>query len=188
MRRTISNLSREFMISRPSIYRIMERLGISKQGQKELSPVEWDALIREIGSRSGTSTVASHPGVNQSKQNRHANNFNTDTEAINSFIRICEAKKTSDREDAATVWNRLKAARQEFDYNKQLITMFQYDTNMYYRENGKLTTFSTNGQAVAIPSIAGLEKYVKLNIALSKLISELETDLDLEEGGGDDPF
>jgi len=90
--------------------------------------------------------------------------------------------------DTATMRMRLSAAKQEFDFNKMLITMFQAEANKYFRETGGTTMMSHNGAMVSIPAIVNLEKYVKLNIAVSKLVSELESDLDIDEDDLSDPF
>ena len=178
MLRTISNLSREMKVSRPSIYTIMERLEIKKPGQKELTPIEWDALRRALSARGGVGGTDAPPvAVTQSAN-----------EVVNDIAKLASDGITSATVDAATMHLRLSAAKQEYDFNKKLITMFQHETDMHFASTGKLTVVRSNGALALIPALVSLEKYLKLNISLSRLISDLEGDLDLDEDGGEDPF
>lgn len=178
-RRTISNLSRELKVSRPRIYRAIDRLGIEKKAGGEYPLNEWEALKQELTSTAGVS-----------RQKRQ------DANAIKQTSKAAlreEAAKTKDAAvisgvAASTLQVRLDMAKQEYDYNRMMISVFQAETDVYVMEHGRTTIMSHNGSLAAIPSITNLEKYVKLNIALSKLISDLESDLDLSADGEGDPF
>ena len=157
----------------------MEYLGIKKQGHKELSLVEWNALKQHLAAH--TEGVCNERNIVDIPAHADVKQSDTKDEVL-----LCE--KISGTIDIATMRLRLTAAKQEYDYNKLLITMFQAETDQYFEENRKVTTTARNGAITVIPSIVNLEKYIKLNIALSKLISDLEGDLNLEEEGGENPF
>jgi len=178
-RRTISNLSREMKVSRPRIYRALERLGIEKKAGDEYPLAEWELLKKELATTS--------------KDNKQKL---TDADNVDRAVKggskkakneIMKSTKLKDVEQG-TLRLRLQNAKQEYDYNRELIMVFQRETDEYAAMFGKTTMRTNNGTEAAIPSIVNLEKYIKLNISLSKLISDLEGDLDLEDGEEDDPF
>ena len=172
MRRTISNLSREIKVSRPCIYRAIKRLSIENKGG-ELSPDEWERLKTELSS-----------AANVNKQKKADAKKIELTEPI---VHNVQSTKISDI-DASSLKERLACAKQEYDFNRGMITMFQAEASAYFEVEGKTTMQAHNGSMSTIPAVVNLEKYVKLNIALSKLINDLENDLDMEVDGGDDPF
>ena len=157
----------------------MAYLGIEKQGHKEMSLVEWNALKQQLNT---------HAESEYKRRNIIDNFTNDDEEQCDMRNEEHFNEKLSDTTDVATMKLRLTAAKQEYDYNKSLITMFQAETDQYFEKNRKVTTTARNGAITVIPSVVNLERYIKLNIALSKLISELEGDLNLEEEGGENPF
>ena len=91
--------------------------------------------------------------------------------------------------ETATLRERLKNAKQEYDYNRRLVDMFQSEIDSFYLENGRTFVVMKNNAVAAIPAIANLDKYIKLNISLAKLIGDIEADLDLEvDSDGDNVF
>jgi len=171
MRRTVSNLSREMMVSRPTIYKALERLGINKRTGGEFTAGEWERLKTGISCSS----------ENNKKKKTDAGKVANTKAAKNDGVYISGT-------DAATLKERLNFAKLEYDYNRNLIVLFQDEASAYIKEEGRTTMMSHNGTATSIPAVVNLDKYIKLNISLSKLISELENDLDMEVDVGDDPF
>ena len=177
-RRTISNLSRELKVSRPCIYRAIERLGLEKKAGESYPLEEWEALKQEL-------KLTSEAG----KQKRD------DTKKFKKALTSAAKATAKQKPDkglseiaTSTLQDRLNRAKQEYDFTRRLIMSFQAETDAYYEMHGKTTIMTNNGAMGVIPSITNLEKFVKLNIALSKLITDLESDLDLEGEGADDPF
>jgi len=180
-RRTISNLSRELRVSRPRIYRAIDRLGFEKKAGGEYPLDEWEMLKIEL------STVA------ENNYWRREDAKSVTRAAKTAAKKTAVTAKTYPEESLAginhsTLKVRLDKAKQEYDYNRRLITSFQAETDEYIKTYGRTTVMSHNGAMTAIPSILNLEKYIKLNIALSKLITDVESDLDLAAEGGADPF
>ena len=185
------NLSRELRVTRPTIYKAMERLEIEKKAGNELSLTEWEALKQNL----------SRTAENNRQRRSDAENIKITSEIANKIVTEASDEDTTDTKsdkskkqlkissiDTATMRARLAAAKQEYDYNKMLITTFQGEAAAYYKSQGTTTMMSHNGSMVSIPSIVNLEKYVKLNIAVSKLISDLEGDLDIGDIDDEDPF
>lgn len=175
-RRTVMNLSRELKVSRPTIYRAIESLGIEKKAGKEYSSDEWELLKEALS------------GISESNRKKRA-----DAKAVHKTAKTSAKKALKEIDglsgvDTSTLQERLKNAKREFDYNLGLIEIFQSETDTYVKQFGKTTIRTHTGTETAIPSIANREKYIKLNIALSKLISDLEGDLDMSVDSGDDPF
>jgi len=179
----------------------MERLGIGKKRSGEFSIAEWEALknhlsktsdinrqkfsdaIKVSGAAGGAGKVSGAIGEAADDGGDAATNIGIDAKPDRSRRQT----KIADI-DTATMRARLVAAKQEYDYNKMLITTFQGEAAAYYKSQGTTTMMSHNGSMVSIPSIVNLEKYVKLNIAVSKLISDLEGDLDIGDIDDEDPF
>ena len=70
---------------------------------------------------------------------------------------------------------RLSNARNDYNFNQSLIKRFQDEI----KQAQSLLKDAGNGGVGIISQVSQLEKYQKLNIALNKLISDLESDLDL---------
>jgi hypothetical protein len=153
----------------------MQRLGIEKKSGKEFTLVEWEAL-KNCLSKAEQVSKQKEADAEQLRQAVPA-----ETDKPNKIVKISCI-------DTATMRARLAAAKQEYDYNKMLITMFQSEAHSYFKSTGKTTMMTHNGSMSPIPAIVNLEKFVKLNIALSKQISDLESDLDIGEDSADDPF
>ncbi|MCL2171186.1 MAG: hypothetical protein FWB71_03455 [Defluviitaleaceae bacterium] len=173
MRKTISNLSRQTKVSRPTIYYAMERLGIAKCGAKaEFEQDDWERLHGEI------SAIAA-------RKNKAAP-IKGGSDSISAKIGL--GLRLNDIE-SSTLRERLQNAKREYDHNLLLIEQFQSETKAFINEHGSTSMKLSNGAMAAIPAVSNLDKYSKLNIALSKLINSLEQDLDLEiDGGGESIF
>lgn len=172
-RRTISNLAREMKVSRPTIYAHLEKLGISKPAAgEEYSPPQYEQIKESIKTLSiakkritkETSTVAKSERVASKESDSKHSKSPTELSRVSSTIRV-----------------RLDDAKSQYDYNKELIRKFQLEVDSYHKSTGRTTTTSHNGTLVNIPALNNLEKWQKANVVLSKLINELESDLDLEE-------
>jgi hypothetical protein len=158
---------------------MMERAGIAKTKGGEFSLSEWELL------KSGLSGV-SEKNLHKAKDAQQVSGIKKDMSEINDVSRLKTAAISGINH--ATLQERLYTAKQEYDYNRGLIIVFQDEISAYFKEHGRTTVMTHNGSMSAVPAVTNLEKYIKLNIALSKLISELESDLDLDVDGEDDPF
>ena len=176
-RRTVSNLSRESGVSRETIYKHLRKLGIEKK--TEYPPDEWETLKKSISWAAATAKSKKVDALNISACEIGSRFEN---EAAGAGVNQLSADEKS------TINTRLHNAKQEYNYNRMLTVGFQRETDEYLAEHGKTTMLNHNGTLSPIPSISNLEKYVKLNITLSKLINDLESDLDLSLDGGDDPI
>ncbi|MCL2216670.1 MAG: hypothetical protein FWB91_06565 [Defluviitaleaceae bacterium] len=197
MRRTISNLSRDMKVSRPRIYRALVRLGIEKRGYgSEYTDAEWGALTEELRRgieidgqvREGADKVAAAAQAKQRNTGGGAEVIavgcewdmpDADDIDVESGDSGATTQTISDI-DTATLRERLACAKADYDFNRALLTAFQMETEAFYRAHGRTSVTANNGALIPIPSVTSTEKYIKLNIALSKLISALESDLDLE--------
>lgn len=178
-RRTISNLSRELKISRPTIYKKIKELGIKKKAEEEYSEKEYELLKKHLFIISNSNKKIKE----EIKQLDRPTILPEDAEEkyLTNLLDENDNQKN-------TLNLRLQNAKQEYNYNRELIVKFQTEADNYYKTTGKTTALTHNGTLAAIPAITNLDKYIKLNIGLSKLISDLESDLDLEGDPGDDPF
>lgn len=159
-RRTISNLARELKIDRKTIYRKLEELNIASTGD-EYSVEEYNFLKNQLK-------------VVKCEYSCSAANLDTSQILSGDFI--------------STIKERLKKAKEQYNYNQSLISSFQNEIQTFI-EKHKKTTIETNKGMQTISAITNLEKYSKLNIALSKQISEMEETLDLmSDAEGADPF
>ena len=177
-RRTISHLSRELRVSRNKIYRTLEQLGFEKKAGAEFPLDEWEKL---------KAALLSAADISEQKRSG-AKKVKKSAKAAAEIIADKEPSPLLGDVTNSTLWERLGKAKQEFDFNRRLIESFQAETEAYLEKYGTTTVLSHNGAMTAIPAIGNHEKYVKLNIALSKLISDLESDLDLSAEGGEDVF
>lgn len=159
MRRTISNLSREIGISRKTIYKHLARLKILKTEKgEEYTLSDWNRLKDSILS------------VDQSN---HV--------VINTSIESKETEKKLDV-DKSTIRQRLLNAKEEYDFNRKMIQILQKEIDAHIRIKQSTVDQNHMKTSSVIPQIDRHEKYIKLNIQVSKLISDLEADLDLESG------
>lgn len=164
-RRTISNLSREMKVSRPTIYTHAKKLEIELGTNREYSASDYDKLIESI-------KTTSIEQKEVKKENKKA------------IIKVKQAKQTKGESisgiSSATQKERLINAKQEYDFNLYMINQFQDEARDYIAKNGSTLILLSNGALSQIPSINNIEKFQKLNIALSKKIDSLESDLDLD--------
>lgn len=91
-------------------------------------------------------------------------------------------------EEISTMSMRLGNLKQEYNYNKELITKFQEEIEVYQKEYGTTLIVSHNGSATLIPQVVQLKNFIELNLRVSKQITELETILKLDGEEDEDPF
>jgi hypothetical protein len=172
-------MSRELFVSRPTIYKKIAELGIEKKTEYPLD--EYETIKKELMTLSSAAK----------KKKADAAGIEKTATAAAAAMATKEARQNVNavsKDEKSTLSQRLQNAKQEYNYNRELIVSFQTETQIYVREFGKTTIATHNGVMAPIPSISNLEKYIKLNIALSKLISDLEGDLDLTADEGENPF
>lgn len=166
-RRTVSNLSRETKVSRPTIYKHIEQLQIDRpKSGKEFSVEDYQRL---------QDSVLKKPP----KRKKEIPKINEEVQVIYDDPLIS---------DKGTTYKRLAIAKKDFEFNQKVIEHLKQEIDDIKAENGNYAAVNGNGATSTIPQLNKLEQYVKLNIQLSRLISNLESDLDLEnEGDNDDP-
>jgi hypothetical protein len=172
-------MSREISVSRPTIYKKIAELGIEKKTEYPID--EYEAIINSL---KGLSVVSK-------KKKADASGIEKTATAAAAAMTTKEATKNVNavsNDEKSTLSQRLQNAKQEYNYNRELIVSFQTEIKLYIDEYGKTTAATHNGAMAPIPAVSNLEKYVKLNAMLSKMISDLESDLDLAADPGDDPF
>ena len=206
-RMTISNLSREMKVSRPLIYRAIDRLGIERKGYVEFSIEEWEALKNEIKAPSEKnkkkvidSQIMGETARNSGNKKKSGVKGQSDDEIRNINNKIGEAKEGAKQVepkmvkkgisaiDVSTLKERLERAKIQYDINDNLIIACTREMKAYIEYTGKITCQSHNGAETVIPAIVQLRETQKLNIALCKLITDLEADLDLMHEEGENPF
>ena len=188
-RQRVSDLAAEFGLTRKTVYKHLADMGVKPNGQDGFSGAAL-ALVRE--------TLA---GCREIRQGVVRDNDALDAvrTGADCGVEAEDERSTPPEPDGrpvalnaerqSTLEARLANAKSEYNYNAGLITMFQRGIDAYVRENGKTTAVSNTGVEATIPMITSLEKYIKLNVTLSKTISELENELKLSAGAeGSDPF
>ena len=176
MRRTVSNLSRQLKISRPAIYRAMKRIGITPRPGGDYTDTEWDSLRTELSKSTRAAEATGKDSIELATLNSR---FGKGSGVSGTHKRLSD-------EESATIQERLSNAKWEYDYNCGLIELFQIEITEFFEKNRRTTAQMNNGVMAPIPAVTSMEKYIKLNISLSRLIDGLESDLDLEVGSGDD--
>jgi len=170
---------------------VLKRLGIKPRVDGEYTDAEWDRIVvavkrtKETNAQAGRDTntiittppISEEPGIIEPSSSDIGAGLTDD---------VCGAKLS--RVETATIRERLNHAKFDYDFNRVLLLAFQAETNAFFKAHGRTSVTANNGALIPIPSVTSTEKYIKLNIALSKLISTLEADLDLEVGGEDDIF
>lgn len=173
MRRTITNLSRITNVSRQTIYKHIDKLKIVKPPPK----TEYPEIDFEIIRRS----VLKQP-YDELLQSRNVSVKSQPTVNIEPKLEDLDA-------NVGTTRYRLDNAKQEYQFNRKVITDLQEEIHEDQAKQGDLKAVNGNGAKSTLPQLATLEKYTKLNISLSKMISELEGDLDLQvDEVEEDPF
>lgn len=165
-KRTVSNLSRETAVSRQTIYKKIRELNISYNGA-EFMEADYNTLKKKL-------TAISN--INKSKS------------SLPPVEEYEEKRERLESNEQSTLKERLKKAKEQYNFYDDLIQKFHAEIDEYFRINKKTTIMTHNGTESSIPAIISLEKHVKLNIALSKLISELESRVDADNGGEENPF
>jgi len=179
-RLSISNLSKELKVNPKLVYRAMDRLGIAKQGMQEFTLEVYEQLRAEVKKSSDKNKQAVE---DRKKANLSAKNVTLHTDVTPQQLPPMTNKEVS------TLRERLAEAKQEYEFNRDMIELFQKETMEYIRINGKTTMMGRNLVESSIPSLVNLDKYTRLNQLQSRLISNLEEELDLTPGGDDDdPF
>jgi transcriptional regulator of acetoin/glycerol metabolism len=176
MRKTVSNLARQLNVNRQRIYRTLKRIGIEPRGNgSEYTTDEWDKLSEAL---TADTRILNHTQTDNSKAESICtgnDNVSGENVSISQLHTI----------DTATLRERLSNAKRDYDFIRVMLESFKAETEEYYRNEGRTFVVGSNGNLVPIPSVVNSEKYIKLSMALSKKISELERDLDLEVDDGD---
>jgi len=160
----------------------MVRLRIEKCGAgKEFSLEAWEKLCCELAVIAGRKEPIENVISCDDIAGRTEQDF---IEDVPTSSGIDSGSHISDI-DTSTLRNRLINAKQEYDYNRTLIEIFQREIKNYRCKHNSTSIVMSNGAMVVIPAVTNLDKYSKLNISLSKLINSLEQDLDLEVDNGD---
>lgn len=173
-KRTVSNLQRETGISRPTIGKHAKHLNLKYNEDYEYTLDDWELLKADLG------TIAKNKIIRKKTILPIITKNKTAAKKITT--------KNLSKDEISTLSERLLKAKSQYNYNDNLIATFQNESDSYVRENGTTNIVGINGSISTISTIVQLEKYVKLNIALSKQITDLETLLDLSNDNGVDPF
>lgn len=164
-RRTISNLIRKTKTSRTNIYNKMSILGIERYGVKgELSEEDWVKLLEVIKKpvkniRKVKKEEIKIPVVVKEEKKEIKNKIITNES--NFYIH--------DANDRHTISERLENAKKDYNFNQNIIVESQ----------SRLNDVESNAEYYKLLGI--IDKYQKQQIQLSKHISELESDLDLQD-------
>jgi len=142
----------------------MRNLNIVKERGREFTFNEWGILVDRL-KKNDFSSIYKKP-VNNKKNLATISNI----------------------ENLSTTRERLADAKAKFDFNAGLIRGFKEEITNYITKYGSLSTVAKNGAATTLPAVRSLETYEKLNISLSRLISDLESELDLDIDEPQNPF
>lgn len=165
---SISKLSQMIGVSRQSIYNFCDKYGIDakKIKQEDVERIKEYYLTQE-----------------KEKSNNYSN-----------VLKTCAKKRQKasklSNEEVSTLKERLKNAKEQYNFNQFLIEMYTDEIDSFQNTNGTLAIPCSNGSMSMIPQVKYLESYQKLNMSLNKTIDELETKLNLIEKDEDDfdPF
>lgn len=165
---SISKLSREYKVSRQALYKLFAKNGWDK---KNITDAILNALDKQY---------ASHHSKRKEDGNKIRKASKTSAKSKKEDFSISKSK-------ISTAEQRLSNKRQEYNYNRNLITILQDEIDEIKNVNGT-TMQNHTGTQTSIPQLPQLEKYLSLNLKIDKQIQELEVFLGYESDEDDNPF
>lgn len=169
---TVSNLSKKYGVSRSAIYNHINKKGFVIKNSK---------LTKEI-----VKELENHYGGLLEKRKVEKEKIDKANKEAKKNPNISFENISDDK--ISTAVHRLSNLKQEYNFNKGLITELQNEIDTFKKKNGSTTTVQHNQVQQVIPQISALEKYIKLNLNVNKSIQELEEFLKVGNEKEENPF